>query len=168
VGVEIYEKMSKLIDINSFKEVIRGSGMNPFKFFDSIKMDKTVEEVVREREIIEEAINVEAIQRYIIITPSDVNRFNLTVDENFDKDTDMRKKLTNLKKILQTENDIKKRSKMTEEINNLESEIWKKYEIKDKIKEGEKLRNNLKKNKLREKSRAKVVVNNHVDKKNYD
>jgi len=142
--------------------------MNPFKFFDSIKMDKTVEEVVREREIIEEAINVEAIQRYIIITPSDVNRFNLTVDENFDKDTDMRKKLTNLKKILQTENDIKKRSKMTEEINNLESEIWKKYEIKDKIKEGEKLRNNLKKNKLREKSRAKVVVNNHVDKKNYD
>lgn len=67
--------------------------MNPFKFFEMIKLDKTVEEIVNEKLMGPQDINTSVLNKFLKVKHKDVNNFNHIIDDHIETVSEQVKKL---------------------------------------------------------------------------
>lgn len=162
-GNEIYMKVLKNIDINTFKETIRNVGMNPFRNIDHISLNKSVESLVLEKEKQVTDFDIGSVYHYIAISPKEVNTFNSAVDLTIDLDSPKRRQRTKLKKDYEGENNVYKRAKKKTSFVDFDSSLRSDFKQKEDIKMGQEIKKKIKKQKIRDKSQKKVKIDNHVN-----
>lgn len=107
--------------------------MNPFTSIDFIKLDKTVESLVLEKEKESTDFDIGSVYHYIAISPKEVNVFNSDIELFIDNDSPKRKQRYKLKKDFENEENVYLRAKKKTAFTNFDSQIRADFKTKEDI-----------------------------------